>query len=105
MTIDGTHISWPPPACGDAQEEPPKYRDFSALGPNDVPPSPRPSLRAERRRKGPKELSFPTKLHDLLTECSGDDDVSDTVSWQDHGRSFVVFDAKQFAAKYVIPVG
>jgi HSF-type DNA-binding len=104
MTIDGSHlISWPPSDGRDDQETP-KYRDFSALGPDDVPPSPQPSLRAERRRKGPKELSFPTKLHDLLTECNADDDdeLSDTISWQEHGRSFIVFDKKQFAAKYVI---
>jgi len=76
------------------------YRDFSTVQDSDVPTTPKPSLRAERRRKRPKELSFPTKLHDLLTKCYHEG-MTDIVAWQDHGRSFSIRDPDQFASRYV----
>ena len=103
MTMNGSHVAWPPLSNdgGNGEHESPKYRDFSGLRPEDVPPSPQPSARATKRRKGPKELSFPTKLHDLLTTCSNGD-FAQIISWQEHGRSFVILDTKQFATRYVL---
>ncbi|CAB9512695.1 Heat stress transcription factor [Seminavis robusta] len=100
MTIDGNRIAWPPikPDGSIGEHQPPQYRDFSVLREEDVPPSPQPSLRATRRRKGPKELSFPTKLHDMLTNCKAEG-LSHIISWKEHGRCFVIPDPKQFAAR------
>lgn len=98
-------VAWPPPARVETVTAedgslgpPPLYRDFSALMAGDVPPIPPPSLRASRRRKGPKELSFPVKLYGLLEDCQGQG-LDYIISWQEHGRSFMVADAKQFSAR------
>lgn len=87
---------WPPPSLDD---DSPEYRDLSGIQPHQVPDSPKPSSRANRRRKGPKELSFPTKLHDLLTKCHTEG-LTHIASWQEHGRSFIISDAKLFSTRY-----
>jgi len=100
--------SWPPPRAVTAPVPPttddasatctPPYRDFSSLRTCDVPQIVPSSLRASRRRKGPKELSFPTKLYDLLSDCRSEG-LEHIISWQEHGRSFIIADSKLFSAR------
>jgi len=102
--------SWPPPRAVTAPVPPttddasatctPPYRDFSSLRTCDVPQIVPSSLRASRRRKGPKELSFPTKLYDLLSDCRSEG-LEHIISWQEHGRSFIIADSKLFSARWV----
>ena len=95
-------LAWPPPPPIEPEDgSPPLYRDCSSLQPSDVPPTPPPSRGASRRRKGPKELSFPTKLYGLLQDCQAEG-LDYIISWQEHGRSFVIADTKQFVARFVI---
>ena len=48
---------------------------------------------------------FPTKLYEMLIKASDDDSLDafeDIVSWQPHGRCFIVRNPKKFVA-YVMP--
>lgn len=46
---------------------------------------------------------FPTKLYDMLSKASSDESegggFEDCVSWQPHGRCFIVRDPKEFVAR------
>ena len=53
-------------------------------------------------RDEPKRLLFPAKLHNLLTNALLDADVSCTIQWDVHGRSFKVTRSKLFE-KNVLP--
>jgi HSF-type DNA-binding len=43
---------------------------------------------------------FPAKLHYLI-ELLEDDGISDVISWQPHGKAFLVKDQKKFVAEYL----
>lgn len=53
-------------------------------------------------KRGGVVTPFPEKLHDMLEKIDGDN-LSDVVSWQSHGRAFLVRDPKEFV-KEVLPV-
>lgn len=48
-----------------------------------------------KRRRGGVAVNFPLKLHALLEEIEKDG-LSHIISWQPHGRCFVVHNPKQF---------
>eukprot|EP00980_Cylindrotheca_fusiformis_P030326 scaffold24656_cov181-Cylindrotheca_fusiformis.AAC.3 len=51
--------------------------------------------------QGRNALSFPIKLHEILDQVEADG-LSHIISWQPHGRCFVIHDPKQFA-DHVMP--
>jgi len=70
-----------------------KYRDFANAEPSaDKAPS------GERRAGG----NFPVRLHYLLMQIENDN-LSHIVSWQTHGRCFVVHKQDQFV-KQILPL-
>ena len=53
--------------------------------------------------KGGVTIPFPMKLHNMLEHISlGNTDIADIVSWQPHGRCFLVKDIKSFSSE-VLP--
>jgi HSF-type DNA-binding len=48
------------------------------------------------------DQNFPVKLHYMLTELK-EDGLSHIVSWQPHGRCFLVHDRKEFAER-ILPL-
>ena len=55
---------------------------------------------SKKSRRGPRggvAVPFPDKLHHMLTQVERED-LSHIVSWQAHGRCFVVHNAKEFVA-------
>ena len=74
------------------------YRDFSGIGTDAilkivVPP--------KAKRKGPRggvQTPFPTRLFDML-EASHKEGLEHIVSWQPHGRSFIVRKPALFEAR------
>jgi len=60
------------------------------------------SKKARRGPRGGVAVPFPEKLHYMLTKVH-DDELTHIVSWQPHGRCFVVHKAKEFVAD-VMPV-
>lgn len=55
----------------------------------------------ELRNRGPRggvSVPFPSKLHVMLSKVE-DDGLSDIVSWQPHGRCFIVHKPKEFVSK------
>lgn len=59
--------------------------------------SEKPTSAAHKRRghRGGVSTPFPEKLHEMLTALDAEGDTS-IVSWQPHGRCFVVHDPKHF---------
>jgi hypothetical protein len=57
---------------------------------------------AQSRRRGGVSISFPTKLHAVLEQVETDG-LSHIVSWQDHGRCFVIHRPKEFT-DHVMPI-
>uniref|UniRef100_A0A7S2KH62 HSF-type DNA-binding domain-containing protein n=1 Tax=Leptocylindrus danicus TaxID=163516 RepID=A0A7S2KH62_9STRA len=53
-------------------------------------------------KRGGVVTPFPEKLHDMLEKIDGDN-LAHVVSWQSHGRAFLVRDPKEFV-KEVLPV-
>jgi hypothetical protein len=56
----------------------------------------------EHTQPNPGEENFPVKLHYMLTELETDG-MDDIVSWQPHGRCFLVHRQQQFVEK-VLPL-
>jgi hypothetical protein len=69
------------------------YRDYASEA-EKVPGSPEESNHGEH--------NFPVKLHFMLSELETDG-MADIVSWQPHGRSFLVHKQMQFVEK-VLPL-
>lgn len=55
----------------------------------------------EQPRRGGVSIAFPVKLHAVLDQVEVDG-LADVVSWQPHGRCFVVHKPKEFVG-YVMP--
>ena len=53
------------------------------------------------KKKGGVAVPFPLKLHELL-EKAEEENLTHIVSWQSHGRAFVVHDPKMFV-RYLMP--
>ena len=53
------------------------------------------------RRRGGVAVAFPMKLHAVLDQVEADG-LSHVVSWQPHGRCFVIHDPKEFV-EHVMP--
>ena len=53
------------------------------------------------KRRGGVATSFPTKLHTILDQVEADG-LSHIISWQPHGRCFIIHKPKEFA-DYVMP--
>lgn len=69
------------------------YNDYAGVG-----------LLEEQRSRGgrPLERSFPVALHYLLSEPDEVRDFQGIISWQPHGRCFMVRDKKRFVEE-VLP--
>ena len=70
-----------------------KYHDFSKLTEKDV---------SNSNALPNSDQNFPVKLHYMLSEI-GKDGMDDIVSWQPHGRCFVVHKQKEFVEK-ILPL-
>lgn len=60
-----------------------------------------PTPNTTRKSKGGVPIPFPKKLYRLLEEV-GEKELSDVVSWQPHGRAFLVHKPKEFV-NHVLP--
>ena len=60
-----------------------------------------PTTVSSRRRRGGVATSFPLKLHSLLDQIE-QDGLAHVISWQPHGRAFVVHKPKEFV-NHVMP--
>jgi hypothetical protein len=67
------------------------YRDFATVEEKDL-----------QTTSSKKDTNFPEKLHYVLSDMEKDD-LQHIVSWQPHGRCFIVHDQKHFAEK-VLPL-
>jgi hypothetical protein len=54
-----------------------------------------------QRRRGGVAISFPLKLHAVLDQVEADG-LADVISWMEHGRCFVIHNAKEFV-DHVMP--
>jgi len=74
------------------------YRDYANVPPSLVASSSKPAVDEE----GPvsKDNNFPVKFHYALREMEKDG-LQHIVSWQPHGRSFLVHDPRLFEKKYL----
>ena len=70
-----------------------EYHDFSKLTEKDV---------SNSSALPNSDQNFPVKLHYMLSEI-GKDGMDDIVSWQPHGRCFVVHKQKEFVEK-ILPL-
>lgn len=59
------------------------------------------SATAEQRRKGGVSIPFPVKLHAVLDQVEADG-LAHIISWQPHGRCFVIHKPKEFV-DHVMP--
>lgn len=50
---------------------------------------------ANQRRRGGVSIAFPLKLHQVLDQVEADG-LAHVISWQDHGRAFVIHNPKEF---------
>jgi hypothetical protein len=71
---------------------------FKSAGSQDVKKSSE-NLRRRGVNNAYSAQIFPVKLHKLLEAVEVDDDVSDIVSWQIHGRAFKIHRPKEFTDK------
>jgi hypothetical protein len=56
---------------------------------------------AGQRRRGGVAVAFPIKLHAVLNQVEADG-LGNIISWQPHGRCFVIHKPKEFV-DYVMP--
>lgn len=54
------------------------------------------------RQRGGVTTPFPIRLHQVLDKVEQQDGLADIISWQPHGRCFVIHQPKQFV-QYVMP--
>jgi hypothetical protein len=59
------------------------------------------SEQEEQRRRGGVSVSFPIKLHAVLDQVEMDG-LADVISWQPHGRAFVIHKPKEFVG-HIMP--
>ena len=59
------------------------------------------AMEPQERRKGGVSIPFPVKLHSVLDQVAADG-LSHIISWQPHGRCFVIHKPKEFV-EHVMP--
>lgn len=69
------------------------YHDHAADAPE---PEPVPQDLSKPRRRGGVAIAFPLKLHSMLDKIE-EDGLAHVISWQPHGRAFLIHKPKEFA--------
>lgn len=76
------------------------YHDH-AMDPDEVDEPDETHTQDEQRRRGGVAIAFPVKLHAVLDQVEADG-LGHIISWQPHGRCFVVHEPKEFV-DHVMP--